>query len=93
MFKKRCCDVSGPEFLEVEGRKVGLLGLHQAFADVAKLGLSDDEEIANNLLALIASRNWIPKESQEAYRRALLWEYRRWQAQKENHASVRLSAG
>ena len=49
--KRRCCDLGGLDFIEVNGRKVGLIGLSQIFADVAALELSDPEKISQALLA------------------------------------------
>lgn len=74
--KRRCCDLGDLDFIEVNGRKVGLVGLRQIFAEVAALGLSDPEAIAQALLARAEQRNWIPEKDRLAYAAALLREYR-----------------
>ncbi|MGB9758159.1 MAG: hypothetical protein ACPLRP_02355 [Candidatus Bipolaricaulaceae bacterium] len=79
MSKARCCDLSGVGFIEVGGRKVGIVGLFQAFREVQALGLSDPET-AVALLARVKEQNWVPPESEGEYAQALLREYKRWQA-------------
>jgi len=74
---KRCCDLRGLEFLEVEGRKIGIFGLKEAIAAVQALGLSDEKRIGEELLARIAAQNYVPPEAREAYRNALLREYKK----------------
>jgi len=73
--KRRCCDLGGLDFIEVNGRKVGLIGLRQIFAEVAALGLSDPEKIAQALLACAEKTDWIPEENRSVYAAALLREY------------------
>jgi hypothetical protein len=73
--KRRCCDLGGLDFIEVNGRKIGLIGLRQIFAEVATLGLSNPEELARELLARAEKRNWIPEKDRSAYAAALLREF------------------
>lgn len=74
---KRCCDLRGIEFIEVQGRKVGIFGLREAIAEVSSLGLSDEERIAEELLSRIAARNYVSREARPAYKESLLREYRK----------------
>ncbi|MBC7098867.1 hypothetical protein H5T52_07070 [Candidatus Bipolaricaulota bacterium] len=74
---RRCCDLSGLEHIEVDGRKVGIFGLREAIAEVVSLGLSDEERIAEELLSRIAARNYISPQARDAYKKALLREYRK----------------
>ncbi len=79
MPEGRCCDLSGSGFIEVGGRKIGIVGLFQAFREVQALGLSDSAAAAA-LLARVKEQNWVPQESEGEYAAALLREYKRWQA-------------
>jgi len=76
-MRKRCCDLAGLAFIDVQGRKVGLFGLREAIAEVSSLGLSDEERIAEELLSRIAARNYVSREASPAYKEALLREYRK----------------
>lgn len=73
----RCCDLFGMESIEVEGQKVGLLGLRRAIEEVARLGLLDREAIAQALLERLREENWIPPGREAAYARALYAAYER----------------
>jgi hypothetical protein len=78
MTRARCCDLSGTGFIEVQGRKIGIVGLHQIFEDVKALGLSDPKALATELLARVKEKNWVPAEREKEYASALLREYERW---------------
>ncbi len=72
-----CCDLSGLGAIEVEGRRVGILGLRRALDEVAALGLGDREAIARALLERVGKENWIPPGQEAAYARALYAAYER----------------
>ncbi len=67
----RCCDLAGLGFIEVEGRRVGIVGLREAIAEVAELGLSEPHAVGEALLARVERWNWIPPERRGAYAKAL----------------------
>lgn len=67
----RCCDLAGLGFIEVEGRRVGIVGLRAAMAEVAELGLTKPEAVGEALLARVEKLNWIPPERRAVYARAL----------------------
>ncbi|MBC7092777.1 hypothetical protein H5T53_02020 [Candidatus Bipolaricaulota bacterium] len=73
----RCCGLSGVGFIEVGGRRVGILGLRRALEEVAKLGLADPETIGEELLARVSRENFVPPAQRLAYREALLRAYRK----------------
>lgn len=82
MRRPRCCDLAGIEYLEVHGRRVGVLGLREAFEAVACLPLAGGRELAVALLEEVKRRNWIPTEEEEAYAQALVEAYTRWRMSK-----------
>jgi hypothetical protein len=63
--------------IRVGTRKVGIVGLDDAFKAVAKLGLSDHPTIRNELLTRIRKSNYVPGSAEEEYGDALLRAYRR----------------
>lgn len=75
-MRKRGCDLGGVEFLEVQGRKVGIVGLGRILQEVAALGLSDEHQIAIELLGCVQKENHVPPEELPSYCEALLYVYR-----------------
>jgi len=78
MIKMRCCDFSGTGFIEVQGRKAGIVGLRQIFEDVKPLGLSDPQAVVAALLTRVKEKNWAPEEMEKECASSLLREYERW---------------
>lgn len=89
-----CCDPRAPRAvpLTVNGRQVGIIGLEQAVGEVISRGLSDESQIAGELLRLIKQKNYVPDSAAEHYRQALLAYYRQ-QGQKSNNSELERSAG
>lgn len=65
------CDVGGLGFIEGEGRRVGIVGLRVAMAEVAELGLTEPKAVGEAVLAQGEKLNWIPPERRAVYGRAL----------------------
>lgn len=64
--------------ISVSGRKVGLVGLDQALAQVAAShGEAGDEQLCAALLEAVRGNNYIPASAQEAYAQGLLDEMHR----------------
>lgn len=74
---KRCCDLQGLGYIEVEGRKVGLVGLRQIVEEVASLGISDEKEVSEELLRRVEEANYVPPETSQAYAAAFHAHYLR----------------
>lgn len=63
-------------------RRVGLMGLNEAFAEVRALGLTDDEAIKAEIIRRVGRANYIPAEVETEYGRAFLLEYRRFSGER-----------
>lgn len=70
-----CCDVRGLGFIAVEGRRVGIVRLRMAMAEVAELGLAEPKAVGEALRARVEKLNWIPPERPAVYARALCRAY------------------
>jgi hypothetical protein len=64
--------------IRVGGRKVGIVGLDDAFKAVAQLSLTDHAVIKDELLTRIRASNYIPSTAEGDYADALLRAYRRY---------------
>jgi len=65
--------------IRVEGQLTGVIGLEEAIKTVADgPGQMSDSEIAAALLSRIEKHNYVPSKIKEAYRKALLREYRKY---------------
>jgi len=64
--------------IKVGGRKVGVVGLEDAFARVAAMGPAESSAIADRLVEAVGQLNYIPPQAVEVYREGLLREYRVW---------------
>ncbi|MEW6424875.1 MAG: thioredoxin family protein [Bacillota bacterium] len=73
-----CCDPNAPRVykLNLDGGRVGLLGVEQAFLDVLSLGPADDDTLAAELLRRLKKNNYIPDSATGKYKAALLREYK-----------------
>lgn len=67
---------------------VGIVGLDDALQQLSLLGRSPGPEAAEELLAMIKTRNWVARGSEEDYKEALLREYTwYWEAKAGTSAS------
>ena len=64
--------------IRVEGRQTGVIGLEYAIHNIVEWAKGkDDEAISAELLKQIEQRNYIPATIKDAYRKALLREYKK----------------
>lgn len=72
-----CCGGQGARVrqIEVAGFTVGLLGIDSIFEQLYARGRRSENSVGDELLAVVATRNYIPKGVEEKYKRALLREY------------------
>ncbi|MCP1662566.1 MAG: NAC family transcription factor [Methanocalculus sp. MSAO_Arc1] len=61
----------------VDGKETGIDKLDWIIGEVKKLGLTEKQAIADELILRATQFNYIPKKKREAYREALLQEYLR----------------
>lgn len=74
-----CCGaaVSGLRIIEVGGDRVGLLGLDDILAQTKMLGIKDEVQIKEYLLARIKERNYVTPGFEDKYKEALWREYKK----------------
>jgi hypothetical protein len=65
------------EYIRIDGRKVGIVGLTDAFKSVQDLGMSSDAQLKSKLIACVRRSNYIPDASEAAYGEGLVRAYRR----------------
>ncbi|MGD2143854.1 MAG: hypothetical protein PVF54_05190 [Anaerolineae bacterium] len=66
-----------------KGYTVGIVGLRRIFEQLVATGQRLVEDTADELLAMVKTRNYVPSSAEEEYRTALLREYAAFQALRE----------
>ena len=83
-----CCAKPVTRIIKVADVEAGLLGLDQALRNVYVSGISNEEEIKQELLRLIRDfGNYISPSRENDYKEALLSEYRNYVANLQREAS------
>jgi NAD-dependent dihydropyrimidine dehydrogenase PreA subunit len=59
----------------IEGKQIGIVGLDEVFAELAKSDRKPDESAKQLLLTKLKAFNYVPKAKEEAYASAFLNEY------------------
>ena len=62
--------------IPIDGKETGIDRLDWILLDVAALGLTDEEKIADEMVNRVRRFNFIPSRKEAEYRKALLREYR-----------------
>ncbi len=86
MWKKSgCCGGEQEPIVQigVGGESIGLVALNQLFQQLHLLGRPPDASVQDELLKMVAAKNYIPKSAEHEYRVALLREYARFCAHDE----------
>jgi len=66
-----------------KGYTVGIVGLRRIFEQLVAMGRALGEDTAEELLAMVKARNYVPSSAEGKYRAALLREYAAFQASRE----------
>jgi hypothetical protein len=83
-----CCAKPVTRIIKVADVEAGLLGLDQALRNVYVSGISNEEEIKQELLRLIRDfGNYISPSRENDYKEALLREYRNYVANLQREAN------
>ncbi len=69
--------------IDVDGMKVGIIGLDEVFSEYYRLGKKPDDLSGDELVQDLRKRNYIAKGSEEAYKKAFLTEYRKYYEKKQ----------
>lgn len=68
--------------MSIEGRQTGVIGLEYAIQKIVEWAEGrNEDEISSELLSRLEKRNYIPSTIKEAYRKALLREYKKYLGQ------------
>jgi hypothetical protein len=83
--KSACCGGERQEIVQIDvfGETIGLIALNQIFEQLRFLGRPPDASVQDELLKMVAAKNYIPARCENEYRIALVREYARFCAQKE----------
>lgn len=75
--------------IRVEGQLTGVVSLESILADVAKWAKGKEEaEVIAELFSRVEVRNYIPSKIKEAYRKALLREYKKYLGQEVEEEAI-----
>jgi hypothetical protein len=75
--------------IRVEGRQTGVIGLEYAIQNIVEWAKGKDEkDISTELLKRVEKRNYVPSTIREAYRKALLREYKKFIGQEVEEEAV-----
>ncbi|HMK16386.1 MAG TPA: NAC family transcription factor [Methanomicrobiales archaeon] len=61
--------------IPIDGKETGIDRLDWILFDVAALGLTDEEKIADEIVKRVRKFNYVPRRKETEYRKALLREY------------------
>jgi hypothetical protein len=83
-----CCGKPITKIIKVADFEAGLLGLDQALHNVSMSGISNEEELKQELLRWIRDfGNYVPSSRENDYKQALLREYGKYVANLQREAS------
>lgn len=66
---------------------IGLVGLNRIFEQLRALGRPPDESVEDELLKMVAAKNYVPARAEEEYRLALRREYAKFYSRKKGERS------
>ena len=80
-----CCGGERPEIVQIDvfGETIGLVALNQIFEQLRILGRPPDAAVQDELLKMVAAKNYIPSKAEAEYHVALVREYARFCAEKK----------
>jgi hypothetical protein len=82
----QCCGGSREEIVQVDiyrdGRGIGLVGLRTIFEQLLALGRAPDASVQDELLNMVAAKNYVPPRAEPEYAVGLLRGYAKFYAKK-----------
>ncbi len=77
--KAQCACRQSDEIVQIliGDETIGLVALNQIFEQLYMLGRTPDESVNDELLKMVAARNYIPHKAETEYATGLLREYRK----------------
>lgn len=81
-----CCSEPRDEIVQVDlfgdGRFIGLVALNQIFEQLFVMGRAPDVSVQDELLEMVAAKNYVPPRFEREYAAGLLREYAKFYAKK-----------
>jgi len=85
--KSQCCGGAPEQVVQVDiygdGRVIGLVGLTTIFEQLHVLGRASDASVQDELVRMVAAKNYVPVKDEPIYGAALVREYAKFCAQKK----------
>lgn len=85
--QSQCCGGSPEQVVQVDiygdGRVIGLVALNQIFEQLDTLGRAPDASVQDELLKMVAAKNYVPPKAENDYSVALVREYAKFCAKKK----------
>ncbi len=83
--KAGCCGGEREEIVQIGigDDAIGLIALNEIFEQLYTLGRRPDTSVENELLKMVAAKNYVPPKAEDEYRSALVREYARFCAKKQ----------
>jgi len=82
-----CCSGPRDEVVQVDlfsdGRIVGLVALNQIFEQLFAMGRAPDASVQDELVKMVAAKNYVPSKAEAEYAAGLLREYAKFCAKKQ----------
>ena len=89
-----CCAKPVARIIKVGEFEAGVVGLEDAFWNVARMGLADQNRLREELLSAIrGSGNYVSRSRESDYKEALLREYKKFQAALHEKAGPSATGG
>ncbi len=78
--KSACCGGERQDIVQIGigDDTIGLIALNQIFEQLYTLGRPPDTSVEDELLKMVATKNYVPRKAEDEYRVALLREYARY---------------
>ncbi len=92
--KSQCCGGEREEIVQIDvfGETIGFVALNQIFEQLRVLGRPPDASVQDELLKMVAAKNYVSPKAEDEYRIALVREYARFCAEKERPSERQTSA-
>ncbi len=86
--KSQCCGEARGDIVQVDlfgdGSTVGLMGLTEIFEQLYVMGRAPDASVQDEIVKMVATRNYVPRAAEALYGVALVREYAAFCVQKKS---------
>jgi len=93
--KSQCCGGQPEEIVQVDvygdGRRIGLAGLTTIFDQLLAMGRAPNTSVKDELVKMVVAKNYVPSKDELIYGAALVREYAKFCAKKEEQSERQTS--